>query len=229
MKLGKIALKIRLANTRFGINVAGAAELELALNYTLMKECAFVIPLGEDAKENTEDNSIDQIITERFGIICAVKCDTTQADKTGLIAMDSMFDVRTSLFKAILGWQIQEAVSIITYRGGKFLGIDGAYLWWQYEFEYKSSVASLCTEMREIEITMNGIDEDEKTIPNSFDKLYSNFILSPDKRLPYTGDVPLPDGYPDVLIPDVAQMIDLTIPRKGGYTIGFGSGFDFYE
>jgi hypothetical protein len=229
MKLGKIVLKLRLANTRFGIRIAGAAELESALNYTLSNETAFVIYLGEDSKENKDDNMIDQEITERFGIICCVKCDSTQSDKTGLIAMDALYDVRSDLFKAILGWQMQEATSVITYRGGKFLGIDGAYLWFQYEFEFKSSVVSLIEEFRDIQIVLNNIDEDETTEPNSFDRLYSNFVSPEDERLPYTGDLPLPDGFPDVLIPDIASMINFDSKRRGGFAIGFGSAFDFYN
>jgi hypothetical protein len=65
MRLSAIALKIRLANTRFGNTVGGSAELALALRGTLKKDMAFVIPLGEDATRNTY-NVVQQTMIERF-------------------------------------------------------------------------------------------------------------------------------------------------------------------
>ena len=69
MKLGKIALKIRVANTDFGNYVAGSAELDMALSGTLLRESAFVIPLIESAEENVHDSAIMQQLVERFGIV----------------------------------------------------------------------------------------------------------------------------------------------------------------
>ena len=48
--------------------------------------------------------------------------------------------------------------------------------------------------------------------------------------MPYTGDLPLADGFPDVKLPDMAQWIDLTEnPNAGSYGRGFADGFDFYK
>ncbi len=44
-------------------------------------------------------------------------------------------------------------------------------------------------------------------ISSKYSCITNNFILAPSDDLPYTGNLPLPDGYPDVLIPDIAQMI----------------------
>lgn len=211
MKLGKIALKVRLAETRFGSNIAGTAELDMALKNTLMKEAAFIVPLEETVTPNNNDNAINQSITEKFGVVCAIKCDASQSDKTGLAAYDSLFTVRMDLFRALLGWQLREAESIISYAGGQLLGIDGAWLWYQFSFQYQARIISSATDIRYANIMLNEANEAEDDNPTPFDKLYSNFILAPNEdELPYTGDLPLPDGYPDVLIPDIAQMIDLT-------------------
>ncbi len=207
MKLGKIALKIRLANTRFGSNIAGSAELDLALKNTLLQEAAFIIPLEEIATPNEYDNSINQLITERFGVVCAIKCDASQADKSALAAYDSLFEVRSDLFRALVGWQLREAESIISYSGGQILGIDSAWLWYQFAFQYTSRLASTASEIRYANIILNETNEAEDDNLTPFDKIYSNFILAPSDDLPYTGDLPLPDGYPDVLIPNIAQMI----------------------
>lgn len=210
MKLGKIALKIRLADTYFGSNVAGAAELDLAYKNTLLQESAFVIPLDDQASENREDNGVNQKITERFGVVCGIKCDTKQADKTGITAYDRLHDIRGQLFRALLGWQLAEAESIISYAGGQTQGIDGAWLWYQFNFQYVSRVHSYGTLFRYCDIEENNTDESENWDIGSFEKLYANFMLADDERLPYTGTLPLPDGYPDVLIPDIALMIDFT-------------------
>ena len=210
MKLGKIALKIRLANTDFGSNVAGAAELDLALKNTLLVESAFVIPLDDNVSENKEENTVNQTITERFGVVCGIKCDTNQSDKTGLKAYDRLHDIRGQLFRAILGWQLKEAESIISYAGGSTQGIDGAWLWYQFNFQYTSRVHSYGTLFRYCDIEENNTNENENWEVGSFEKLYANFILADDERLPYTGSLPVPDGYPDVLIPNIALMIDFT-------------------
>ena len=208
MKLGKIALKIRLAETRFGNKIAGTAEFDLALKNTLQQEAAFIIPLEETASPNEQDNSINQIITEKFGVVCALKTDVSQADKSGLSAYDSLYEVRSDLFGALVGWQLREAESVISYSGGQLLGIDGAWLWYQFSFQYESRLASTATNVRYANIILNETNEAEDDNLTPFDKIYSNFILAPDDDLPYEGDLPLPDGYPDVLIPDIAQMIN---------------------
>ncbi len=208
MKLGKIALKIRTANTRFGNQVCGTVELDLALKNTLITEAAFVVPLGETVPINAYDNSINQEITERFGVICAVKMDGKQSDKTGITAYDALYDVRDELFGALLGWQLQEAESIVYYKGASIIGVDAAWLWYQYEFEYVSRVLSQGTDRRSAIVVTNQTNEDEDDPLYLFNKLYANFIVAPSDDLPYTGELPLDDGYPDVVIPDIAQMID---------------------
>ena len=85
MQIGQIALKIRLADTRFNNRVFGAAELALALEYTLKKESAFIIPLAETAKANNMDSGINQTITERFAIVVAIDNGSSDRDKVGLV------------------------------------------------------------------------------------------------------------------------------------------------
>lgn len=230
MKIGKIVLKIRAADTTFGNYIGGSAELNNALEHTLRREMAFVIPLAESAELNDYDSGINQIITERFGVIVALRNDTTDKDKQGITAYDRLFDIRSELFRAILGWYMNEAESLIYYRGGSLVGFDGAYLWYQFEFEYNTRVASRGTELRYADVILNSADEDEDQAPDDFNLIYANMILAPNEELPYTGDLPLPDGYPDVLIPDMAQAIDMdTDPGAGAFGKGFVTAFDFYN
>ena len=141
MRLGPIAIKLRLANTRFETRVAGATELELAVNNTLSKDSAFVVPIADDCPKNQYDNHINQTITERFGVVVALANDSTDKDKTGITAFDLIHEVRNEIHKAILGWMLQDAESIIFYRGGRILGNHRAYLWYVFEFEYESRLS----------------------------------------------------------------------------------------
>lgn len=230
MKLGKIVLKLRTANTRFGNFIGGAAELQYTMQNTVKKDCAFVIPLLESASENTVDNGINQLITERFGVVCVISNDSTDTDKTGLTAYDNLYDTRTELFRAILGWQINEAESVIYYRGGKLLQIDPANLWYQFEFEYETRVLSDRNNLRYADVVLNSVNEDEDEMPADFNKIYANMILSPSANLPHVGGLPLDDNYPNVLIPDMAQCFDITDdPNRGAFNVAFASAFDIYN
>ena len=120
MRLSPIVLKLRLAETRFGNRIAGAAELAYALQGTLQKEVAFVIQLAETASPNKLDNEVEQGLAERFAVIVALDNATTDKDKTGLIAYDALFEIRAEIWKAILGWQMDGPESYpITYGGGR--------------------------------------------------------------------------------------------------------------
>jgi hypothetical protein len=225
MKLGKIVLKLRLADTRFGNMIGGAVELTTAINNTLTKEMAFVIPLTEDAGQNEYDNHINQELTERFGVVVAIRNDVAYADKMGIAAYDALYDVRDDLFRALLGWQLREAESLIYYRGGKLVGFNGAYLYYQFEFEYTSKIMNLEDDKRNVQIIVNDIDEDEEEEAQIFERIYAWTILAPSERLEQDIDLPLTD-----IFPDFSQVIIMNVdPGAGGLNKGFGSGFNFYE
>lgn len=225
MRIGKIVVKIRAAKTHFEDMVCGAAELNLAMAGTLQKDMAFVIPLVESVQESRDVNIINIKLVERFGIVVAIANDDSQAEKLGVTAYDQLHDIREELFECLLGWEISEAQSLITYRGGKLITLNGAYLWYQFEFEYTSLLGQ-----KRIEDDMIVYGSIERTVtetpPNSFDRIYANYILAPSSQLP-VDHIPLADGYPNVRIPDMAQLIDLTDnPLSGGFSSGFISGFD---
>lgn len=227
MQLGPIVLTLRAANTRFNNNIGGAAELDLALKNTLTTDMAFVIPLLDSAKASTQINEVVQVLTERFGVVVALKNDSTQKDHTGLIAFDLLHATRAEIWKAIYGGYVDtnlKDVSPISYVGGKLLGIDRGYLWYQFEFQYSYTIDNLyCSETN---TSGDGVNVDLSTI-DDFNTIYTNIILTPSADLPYTRDLPLDDNFPDVVLPDVAQWIDFTNnPDDGPFSIAFGSGFD---
>lgn len=212
MKIGPIVLKLRMASTRFGDFIAGAAELAYALSGTLTKEVAFVIPLTETAKANNLDSGINQLITERFGIIVALDNATTDKDKTGLTAYDTLHDIRTEIFGAILGWQIPGTEDIVSYGGGRMAGITRATLWYQFEFVTTTRIS----DDDGVDVGADGLDD--------FNTVYAQWVLSPSANLP-VGGVPV-----TIFEPDMESIVDLTDdPRYGAFGSGFGIRFDTYD
>ena len=226
MKLAPIVLHLRLSNTRFGNFIAGAGELATAMQGPLQKEMAFVIPLGERAEANDQDLAINQNLTERFGIVVALVNNSSQADKTGLTAYDLLHDIRSQIFRSIVNIELIHTESNIYYVGGSLLDINPAYLWYQFEFEYKSRITSDIDGVADIQ--PRDVDDRQQVsqLPD-LNSIYANIIAAPDARVPYTGTLPLADGFPDVTLPDMAIWIDLTKDADdGSYSRSFASAFD---
>jgi hypothetical protein len=227
MRIGRIITVLRGANTYFGTLIGGAAEFEIAVNNTLSKEIAFVMPLIESATPNEHDNGLGQYLTERFAVVVALKNDTSNTKKLGVVAYDKLHDIREQLFNNLLNLQIQEAYTTIMYRGGRLMRILRSYMWYQFEFEYMSLIG--CKNSLDNGKDVYGIierpvsDED----PVDLNKIYTNVIQAPSTELPYTGDLPLPDGFPDVTIPDIAWYIDENDnPELGAFQESFQTAFD---
>lgn len=240
MRIGAVILKLRYDKTSFKNFIGGAAQLQLAIQNTLITDMAFVIPLLENASENNYSTDINQTITERFGIVVALKNDVSQSNIEGIIAFERLHDIRSEFFKSLLKWEIPDGESFITYRGGKLLDINPAYLWYQFEFEYISrlvgnelqtkQVENQTTKINEMAAEMakeqaglqssgiySNLDADqltalipEKDVPRTFEAIYMNLIQSPSADLPYTMSLPVKDGYPDVRLPNMANWIDMT-------------------
>ena len=223
MRIGPICLKIRLAETRFENRVFGAAELALALEYTLKNESAFIIPLGDPVSTNTLDNGISQKISDRFAVVVALDNGSSDRDKVGLRAYDALHDARAEIFSAILGWQIPGTESLVSYGGGRIAGINRAWLWWQYEFVADTRISD--------DDGVEAVGEDgvsEETLP-SFDSIYAQYILSPSvKSEAVKGATALPISIID---PDMESVIDFTSNPDvdGGFGKGFGIKFDVYK
>ena len=213
MKLGSIVLKLRLASTRFENRIAGAAELAFALKGTLQEEMAFVVQLSETATPNTLDSGISKKITERFGIIVMLKNDVSQKDKTGLTAYDSLFEIRTELLKALLGWQMDGAESLVSYSSGKVLGINRAQFWYQFEVEVATRING----------DEDGVDAGRDTL-DDFDTIYAQWVMTPSADLP-VGNLPV-----TIFDPDMTSIVDFTDnPDDGAFGRGLGIRFDIDE
>ena len=216
MRLSPIVLRLRAANlTRFGNDIAGAAELGLALENTLTKDVAFVVQISEAAQPNQYDAEVIQMVTETFSVIVALKNDLSQADKTGITAYDSLYDVRKEITDSLLGWKMTNEPgatfeSLVEYSGGKLLDVNPAWLWYQYDFNVDIRL------QRDIDVS--GLDD--------LDSIYSQWIMAPSKDIPLTG----PSGLPvDTSRIDMATILNKNYnPDAGSYGKGFGFGFKLF-
>lgn len=216
MRIGPIVLKLRLASTRFENRIAGAAELSLALQGTLQAEMAFVIQLSEAAADNKHDNEVEQRLTERFGVVVALDNGTSDKDKTGLTAYDSLFATRAEIWKALLGWKMDGAESYpISYRGGRVLGINRAQFWYQFEFSVDAWIGQ-----------EDGIDVGRDDLDN-FDKIYAQWAITGPQGKQFAD---WPDFGDGIAPPDMESIVDFTEdPRDGAFGPGFGIRFDVSE
>lgn len=137
MKLSPIILQLRNSNTTFGDNIAGSAEIANAQDQTFSTDRAFVIQLAENATVNSQSVGIEQRINEIFGVIVALD---NRVDKRGQTAHDRLFTIRAEIFSSILNWIPSGVTKPITYAGGKFLKMNRAYFWYQFEFNLVTDI-----------------------------------------------------------------------------------------
>jgi hypothetical protein len=157
MRLLPVVYKLRQADTVFVNRIAGAAELALTMSEThsLVEEAAFVIQLNETTNANTYQTSINQTLIERFAVVVALKNDQNQKEVLGLEAFDRLHAIRAQIFKAILGWTMENTLEApISYSTGRLLDIDRAFIWYQFEFITATRITD-----------EDGVDNNESALP----------------------------------------------------------------
>lgn len=218
MKLSPIVLRLRNGNTIFGNEIAGAAEFGSVQQDTLEQNTAYVIQTLETAIPNDVENDVSQRLVEGFGVVVAIRNDQAQADKTGLTAYDSLFNIRKELWNILVGLILPDdddgqynVDGPIYYKGGVPLDINAAWLWYQFEFEFPARL---------------------KGAPQEFDlddleTIAAQYVLTPNAQIPLTGAEPLSGAIADS---DLDQIINLTENLlDGAFASGFDAGFDLYE
>lgn len=219
MKLSPIVIILRNAETVFGNEIAGAAEFNTIQKDTLEVNTAYVIQTTDVALPNKTQGTVEQKITEGFGVVVAIRNDESQADKTGLIAYDQLHAIRKQLWDALVGYNLDTVLNDdsynvegpIEYKGGSLIDINPAWLWYLYEFEYPA----LLTE------TPKEYDLDD------FKSIYAQWRITPAADIPLKGASSLRDVLEN---PDMESIIDLTENLyAGAFAGGFDAGFDLYE
>jgi hypothetical protein len=139
MKLSLISLKIRAANTTFGNNIGGSADLIRARDGTFdpLVPCAWVVPANETAEPNNQDAGYVQKLRETFSVVVAIN---NSGDYSGMAAYDTLHDLRAEIFGAILNWYIDDYEDPVEFVGGSLWAITRSLLFYKYDFAIGSYI-----------------------------------------------------------------------------------------
>lgn len=132
MKLSHIVHTLRHFSPSFEGRVGGAAEFSAIKDTAFLKlPAAYVVPLDDRAEDNQSQTDYWQNVTEGFGVIVALK----PLDERGQHeAYDIVENIKTELWRALLGYEPSPAHYPIQYDGGDLLDLDRGRIFYQFNF-----------------------------------------------------------------------------------------------
>lgn len=112
--------------------VSGAADFAAAKEDLKNPPAAYVIPLADAAQPNRlQFCGIEQHVTERFGVVLAVK---NARDVRGDAVNVALETLRDKTINAVIGSVPDTGYDPAEYGGGRLLMLDMAVTWWQLDF-----------------------------------------------------------------------------------------------
>lgn len=134
MKLSPIIKQLQAETTCFK-QIAGSLSDEVLESAVRQKElpAAYVVALDVDAEfaeVSQYGNSYEQEITEHFGIVIFAA-----SDRRGQTVGDLLDDYRAQIFKAIVGWPMDDEHDPIEFEGGSVQKMTGDRLIYLLEFK----------------------------------------------------------------------------------------------
>lgn len=195
MDLAAVITQLRGYSSAFGAGasarIAGAAAFEEGVqdNANLRLPAAYVLPLEETAGEPESLNGYRQAVESRFAVLVAID---NRADQRGQAAADQVADLRAAIFAAILNWQpFGDQGGEVQYQGGRFLAMDRARFWWQFEFTVVEELDA-SDGYSETRPWLEGVDIDVDAIDPAFDA--NTVPIGPDGRVEHVVTIDLPTG-----------------------------------
>ncbi|OCG12817.1 hypothetical protein A9G24_08445 [Gilliamella sp. App6-5] len=153
MKLSHIVHTLRHFSPSFEGRVGGAAEFSAIKDTAFLKlPAAYVVPLDDSAQDNQSQTDYWQNVTEGFGVIVVLK----PLDERGQHeAYDIVENIKTELWRALLGYEPSPAHHPIQYDGGDLLDLDRGRIFYQFNF---SAVREVGFEDTRQSFDLNAID-----------------------------------------------------------------------
>src|ERR1700728_4107174 len=101
MQIDLVIAQLRTLALLFAGNVAGAAAYANGIDdqVWLPLPAAYVMPLDDDAGENTSMAGPQQIVTERIAVIVVLANATTEGDRRGQASAEQYGLMRAAVFK----------------------------------------------------------------------------------------------------------------------------------
>lgn len=125
----------RLQGAATGFKAIGAsAELDGAIDGTVITPGAFVLPLAEAATAMDTLGRTSQRITQLFGVVL---CVNNRRDAKGAAALNELHPLRQQVRAALVGWiPNADTAEPVHFVAGRLMKMDGdGRLWWIDEFE----------------------------------------------------------------------------------------------
>ncbi|WP_294912353.1 hypothetical protein [uncultured Gilliamella sp.] len=202
MKLSHIVHTLRHFSPSFEGRVGGAAEFSAIKDTAFLKlPAAYVVPLDDRAEDNKSQTDYWQNVTEGFGVIVVLK----PLDERGQHeAYDIVENIKTELWRALLGYEPSPAHYPIQYDGGDLLDLDRGRIFYQFNF---SSV-------REV-----GFDDTRQYFDlNAIDNPISDPDWQPDPNKP---DITEPLQYNPLNIGDFDTLAGTVNEQDSHVTVNF--------
>lgn len=123
----------RLAGQLSGFPViAGAADLDAAIETAPATPAAYVLPLAETADENDLAGIVHQRLVQDFAVVLVV---ANLRDARGAAAAAELAARREAVRAALLGWVADTpSGEAVTFVSGRLLQFRDARLWWSDEY-----------------------------------------------------------------------------------------------
>ena len=153
MQIDLVIAQLRALCPAFNNNVAGAADYANGVEEQvwLPLPAAYVVPMNDDADENTSMTGLQQIVTERIAVILVLNNATSASDRRGQASAEQYGTLRAAVFKALLNWRPDWAANQATnresrgiyYLGGELLDFDRARLFYRFTFGLDTTITEL--------------------------------------------------------------------------------------
>ncbi len=163
--------QLRRVRTELSYRIAGAAELEsIADDARLGFPALYVVYAGCQATTKNPQNQLEIETDNRFKVIAVVD---NNDDRTGKKAQDVILTLRTSIFSAILNYELDADHDTLEFVSDRMLRLDKSRYFHEFEFRMRgrldpSDGFQLPTDnLDKIYADINVTDSDEDNYPDA--------------------------------------------------------------
>ena len=122
------------------VAIAGAADMDAAIEAAPATPAAYVVPLAETADDPDLAGAHHQRVLQEFGVVLVV---ANLRDATGRAAAVDLATRRLALRTALLGWAPDASNGeVVAFTSGALLQFRDARLWWRDVFRVMTDFRS---------------------------------------------------------------------------------------
>jgi len=109
-------------------SVEGALELEALTDRPPARSPAlYVLPLSEQAGDNTRATAVSQRLAIVFGVVIVLR---RHGDAGGAAKLDELSPLRQAVRGTLLGWAPDQAHDVVTFHSGRLADMGNGAVWW---------------------------------------------------------------------------------------------------